>query len=151
MVIADKIGNVGIAAACLTLMAMIVRSFLEFMKVIPCGCGNIINCEEEKGCVPISFEFTMENRLWKDFLNNIIIAISVIVCAIPEGLPLAVTISLSFSSNVMKEKGNLVRKLESSETMGSANYICTDKTGTLTMNQMTVMALMCNNEAHMVP
>jgi magnesium-transporting ATPase (P-type) len=48
--------------------------------------------------VPLTFEFSLKNRLWLDVLNTVIIAISVIVCAIPEGLPLAVTISLSYSS-----------------------------------------------------
>jgi len=65
-------------------------------------------------------------------LNSIIIAISVVVCAIPEGLPLAVTISLSFSSKQMEKLNNLVRNMNSSETMGSATFICSDKTGTLT-------------------
>jgi len=82
----------------------------------------------------------LKNRLWIDVLNTVIIAISVVVCAIPEGLPLAVTISLSFSSARMRKLNNIVRSLESSETMGGVTYICSDKTGTLTKNQMTVMA-----------
>jgi Ca2+-transporting ATPase len=68
--------------------------------------------------------------------------------AIPEGLPLAVTISLSFSSAAMRKLNNLVRKLASSETMGGATHICSDKTGTLTLNKMTVMAYMTLNEVH---
>ena len=52
--------------------------------------------------------------------------------AIPEGLPLAVTLSLAFSVNKMFKENNLVRKLHASETMGGANEMCTDKTGTLT-------------------
>lgn len=74
-------------------------------------------------------------------INFVIIAITVIVVAVPEGLPLAVTISLAFSVMKMKEENNLVRKLEASETMGGANEICTDKTGTLTKNQMSVKEL----------
>jgi Ca2+-transporting ATPase len=74
-------------------------------------------------------------------LNTVIIAITVIVVAIPEGLPLAVTISLSFSSAKMQKENNLVRTLASAETMGGATHICSDKTGTLTVNKMTVMAL----------
>ena len=66
------------------------------------------------------------------FTNFIIIAITVIVVAVPEGLPLAVTISLAYSVMKMKLENNLVRKLDASETMGGANEICTDKTGTLT-------------------
>lgn len=75
----------------------------------------------------------------------IIIAITVIVVAVPEGLPLAVTISLAFSVMKMKEENNLVRKLEASETMGGATQICTDKTGTLTQNKMTVKAIYLND------
>lgn len=71
-------------------------------------------------------------------VDFIIIAITVIVVSVPEGLPLAVTISLAFSVMKMKKENNLVRKLDASETMGGANEICTDKTGTLTKNQMTV-------------
>ena len=74
----------------------------------------------------------------KKIIEFVIIAITVIVVAFPEGLPLAVTISLAFSVMKMKEENNLVRKLEASETMGGANEICTDKTGTLTKNQMSV-------------
>jgi P-type E1-E2 ATPase len=93
----------------------------------------------------------MENRLWTHVLESIIIAISVVVCAIPEGLPLAVAISLSFSSAQMKKLNNLVRNLNSSETMGSATHICSDKTGTLTQNKMTVMACMIAGKAHQIP
>ena len=83
-------------------------------------------------------------------LEGVIISISVIVCAIPEGLPLAVTISLSFSSRQMKKLNNLVRNLNSSETMGSATHICSDKTGTLTQNKMTVMGLMVNSQVNQI-
>jgi P-type E1-E2 ATPase len=71
-------------------------------------------------------------------LKALITAVTVIVIAVPEGLPLAVTISFAFSVMKMKNENNLVRKLQSSETMGGANEVCTDKTGTLTKNQMTV-------------
>jgi Ca2+ transporting ATPase len=69
-----------------------------------------------------------------NLVNYLIIAITVVVVAVPEGLPLAVTISLAFSVMKMKYENNLVRKLHASETMGGANEICTDKTGTLTKN-----------------
>lgn len=72
-------------------------------------------------------------------LNAFILGITIVVVAIPEGLPLAVTIGLAFSVGKMQEENNLVRSMKSSETMGNANEICTDKTGTLTMNQMQVM------------
>lgn len=71
-------------------------------------------------------------------VSYFIIAVSIIVIAVPEGLPLAVTISLAYSVGKMKDENNLVRFLAACETMGGANNICTDKTGTLTQNQMTV-------------
>lgn len=131
-VIAGKIGKVGLLAAGLTFMSMVLRSILEMVDVLPCGCGNIMSCQAESGCIPLSLEFKEGNRFWMNMLEGVIISISVVVCAIPEGLPLAVTISLSFSSAQMKKLNNLVRNLNSSETMGSATHICSDKTGTLT-------------------
>lgn len=74
-------------------------------------------------------------------LNAFIIAVTVIVVAVPEGLPLAVTISLAFSVSKMYNENNLVRQLHASETMGGATEMCTDKTGTLTQNRMTVKAV----------
>jgi P-type E1-E2 ATPase len=67
-------------------------------------------------------------------IKSFITAITVIVIAVPEGLPLAVTLSFAFSVMKMKKENNLVRKMASSETMGGANEVCTDKTGTLTKN-----------------
>ncbi|ETV93814.1 calcium-translocating P-type ATPase, PMCA-type [Aphanomyces invadans] len=74
-----------------------------------------------------------------DYLHFFITAITVLVVSIPEGLPLAVTISLAFSVKKMLLDNNLVRHLDACETMGSATTICSDKTGTLTTNRMTVM------------
>lgn len=116
---------------------------------LPCDCSNIFNCVEEEGCIPLSFELSLENRFWTLLLETVIIAITVVVVAIPEGLPLAVTISLSFSSKQMQKLNNLVRKLASAETMGGATHICTDKTGTLTENKMTVMAVMSRSEVYL--
>lgn len=144
--IAEKIGNIGYACAIMTFFAMIIRSAIEMLHYVPCGCGNIFKCEVNPGCKPLSFEFSFENRLWMDVLDTVIIAITIVVVAIPEGLPLAVTIALSFSSKKMRELNNLVRSLPSAETMGGATHICSDKTGTLTQNKMTTMALMsCGN------
>ena len=71
-------------------------------------------------------------------LDIILLCVSIIVVAIPEGLPLAVTLSLAFSIRKLMEQKNLVRKMHACETMGGANFICTDKTGTLTKNEMNV-------------
>ncbi len=71
-----------------------------------------------------------------------------IVVAVPEGLPLAVTISLAYSVMQMKKENNLVRRLDASETMGGANEICTDKTGTLTKNQMTVQQIYIDKQIY---
>ena len=71
-------------------------------------------------------------------INAFILSITVIVVAIPEGLPMAVAISLAYSLGQMKKEKNLVKNLNSSETMGNVNNICTDKTGTLTRGQMVV-------------
>jgi len=78
----------------------------------------------------------------KKILDIIILCISIVVVAIPEGLPLAVTLSLAFSIKKMMDYNNLVRKMHACETMGGANYICTDKTGTLTKNEMNVFQIL---------
>lgn len=71
-------------------------------------------------------------------LNTLMLAITVIVVAVPEGLPMSVSLSLALSMRRMLTTNNLVRKMHACETMGAATVICTDKTGTLTQNQMRV-------------
>lgn len=71
-------------------------------------------------------------------LNSLMIAVTIIVVAVPEGLPMSVTLSLALSMHRMLSTNNLVRKMHACETMGAATVICTDKTGTLTQNQMSV-------------
>ena len=71
-------------------------------------------------------------------VDAFIISVSIIVVAVPEGLPLSVTIALAYSVGKMKDENNLVRYLQACETMGGADNICSDKTGTLTLNKMTV-------------
>jgi Ca2+-transporting ATPase len=72
------------------------------------------------------------------FLKTVMIAVTVIVVAVPEGLPMSVTLSLALSMKRMLSTNNLVRKMHACETMGAATVICTDKTGTLTQNQMKI-------------
>ncbi|XP_064174876.1 plasma membrane calcium-transporting ATPase 1-like isoform X5 [Anguilla rostrata] len=83
-----------------------------------------------KDCTPIYVQF---------FVKFFIIGVTVLVVAVPEGLPLAVTISLAYSVKKMMKDNNLVRHLDACETMGNATAICSDKTGTLTTNRMTVV------------
>ncbi len=71
-------------------------------------------------------------------LNTVMIAVTLIVVAVPEGLPMAITLSLALSMKRMLSTNNLVRKMHACETMGATTVICTDKTGTLTQNQMKV-------------
>jgi len=79
---------------------------------------------------------------WVDFmayfLQTLMIAVTLVVVAVPEGLPMAVTLSLAYSMRRMLKTNNLVRKMHACETMGATTVICTDKTGTLTQNQMQV-------------
>ncbi|XP_071193029.1 plasma membrane calcium-transporting ATPase 2 isoform X1 [Salvelinus alpinus] len=82
-------------------------------------------------CTPIYVQY---------FVKFFIIGVTVLVVAVPEGLPLAVTISLAYSVKKMMKDNNLVRHLDACETMGNATAICSDKTGTLTTNRMTAVA-----------
>lgn len=87
---------------------------------------------------PSFFKALFSFHTLDEIIEYFIIGVSIVVVAIPEGLPLAVTIALAYSVGKMKDENNLVRFLQACETMGGANNICTDKTGTLTKNQMTV-------------
>lgn len=74
----------------------------------------------------------------EEVLKYFMMAVTLIVMAVPEGLPMAVTLSLALNMRRMLKSNNLVRKLHACETMGAVNVICTDKTGTLTQNRMNV-------------
>ena len=115
-IMAKLIGYIGMAVAGLTFMTLIIKFF--------------VNHDAEFIKNPASYV------VWVDFL---ILAVTIIVVAVPEGLPLAVTISLAYSMKQMIYDQCLVRKLEACETMGGVSNICSDKTGTLTLNQMRVV------------
>ncbi|XP_029034912.1 plasma membrane calcium-transporting ATPase 2 isoform X6 [Osmia bicornis bicornis] len=101
--------------------------------------------------------FVIEKRAWKntyanDLVRHLIIGVTVLVVAVPEGLPLAVTLSLAYSVKKMMKDNNLVRHLDACETMGNATAICSDKTGTLTTNRMTVVqSYICEKMSKTIP
>nr|XP_045625379.1 plasma membrane calcium-transporting ATPase 2-like isoform X2 [Procambarus clarkii] len=117
--LALQIGYAGSAIALLTIVILVVKF-----------CVKTYAVEKKK------FNMTHINS----FVHFFIIGVTVLVVAVPEGLPLAVTISLAFSVKKMMKDNNLVRHLDACETMGNATTICSDKTGTLTTNRMTVVA-----------
>ena len=83
-----------------------------------------------------------DSAVWSELLahtlKTLMVAVTLIVVAVPEGLPMAVTLSLAYSMRAMLKTNNLVRKMHACETMGATTVICTDKTGTLTQNRMQV-------------
>ncbi len=93
-------------------------------------------------CLMYYFSPEFDGFLTMDFaaylLQSLMIAVTLVVVSVPEGLPMAVTLSLAYSMRRMLRTNNLVRKMHACETMGAATVICTDKTGTLTQNQMQV-------------
>ena len=120
-----SLGKVGLVVAFLVLLVLIVRYFTG-------------NTSDENG----NREFNGRHTKFDDILNSVVKiiadAVIIVVIAIPEGLPLAVTLTLAYSMKKMMSDQAMVRKFSACETMGSATTICTDKTGTLTLNQMTV-------------
>eukprot|EP01100_Stratorugosa_tubuloviscum_P004637 TRINITY_DN2167_c0_g1_i7.p1 TRINITY_DN2167_c0_g1~~TRINITY_DN2167_c0_g1_i7.p1 ORF type:complete len:1023 (+),score=555.41 TRINITY_DN2167_c0_g1_i7:262-3330(+) len=115
--LADNIGKLGVCAAALTFVALTIQWAVQ-----------IVRSEEAWNWEQLA-----------DLVDFIIIAVTIIVVAVPEGLPLAVTLSLAYSMIKMMKDNNLVRHLSACETMGGATNICSDKTGTLTENRMTVI------------
>ncbi|KAL3822834.1 hypothetical protein ACHAXA_011471 [Cyclostephanos tholiformis] len=113
--LAKKIGMAGTAAALLSLATNCIKGFAFGSEVHT----NVL-------------------------IEYIVVAITVLAVAVPEGLPLAVTLALAFSSSRMMKDQNLVKTLDACETMGCATTICTDKTGTLTANKMTARAMYIN-------
>ncbi|KAJ2037778.1 plasma membrane calcium, partial [Coemansia sp. S16] len=118
-VLAEQIAKYGMSAAILLLMTLTIK--------------YLVNCA-------LAPEFPPYSIMFSHFVSIIIESITVVVVAVPEGLPMAVTISLAYATTKMLKDGNLVRQLAACETMGGATVVCTDKTGTLTQNLMTVVA-----------
>ncbi|KAJ1324930.1 putative calcium P-type ATPase [Microdochium nivale] len=116
-IIAEYIAKLGGGAGLLLFIVL----FIEFCVKLPTNTGS----PAAKG---------------QEFLEIFIVVVTIIVVAVPEGLPLAVTLALAFATTRMLKDNNLVRHLKACEVMGNATTICSDKTGTLTQNKMTVVA-----------
>ena len=116
-VLAEYIAKLGLGAGLILFVATFIR-FLVQLNQIPGGAS-------QKG---------------QRFLQVFIVAVTIVVVAVPEGLPLAVTLALAFATTRMLKDNNLVRLLRACETMGNATVICSDKTGTLTQNKMSTVA-----------
>ncbi|KAK0608295.1 hypothetical protein LWI29_028441 [Acer saccharum] len=121
----SSIGKVGLAVAFLVLVVLLVRYFTG-------------NTTDENGNQEYNGSKTKSDNIVNAVVRIVAAAVTIIVVAIPEGLPLAVTLTLAYSMKRMMGDHAMVRKLSACETMGSATTICTDKTGTLTLNQMKV-------------
>lgn len=121
----SSIGKVGLAVAFLVLVVLMVRYFTGHTK-------------DESGKREFNGSRTSVNDVLNAMVRIVAAAVTIVVVAIPEGLPLAVTLTLAYSMKRMMADQAMVRKLSACETMGSATTICTDKTGTLTLNQMKV-------------
>ncbi|KAJ9700479.1 hypothetical protein PVL29_006004 [Vitis rotundifolia] len=121
----SSIGKVGLAVAFLVLLVLLVRYFTG-------------STEDENGNQDFKGSPTKADDMVNAVVRIIAAAVTIVVVAIPEGLPLAVTLTLAYSMKRMMADQAMVRRLSACETMGAATTICTDKTGTLTLNQMKV-------------
>uniref|UniRef100_A0A0E0JW95 Calcium-transporting ATPase n=1 Tax=Oryza punctata TaxID=4537 RepID=A0A0E0JW95_ORYPU len=124
--VATFIGIVGLSVAAMVLIVLIARYFT----------GHTTNPD---GSVQFVKGQTSVKSTIFGTIKILTIAVTIVVVAVPEGLPLAVTLTLAYSMQKMMADKALVRRLSACETMGSATTICSDKTGTLTLNQMTVV------------
>ncbi|XP_051516085.1 plasma membrane calcium-transporting ATPase 3 isoform X2 [Myxocyprinus asiaticus] len=127
--LAVQIGKAGLVMSAITVIILVLYFVIETFVVE----GQTWLPE----CTPIYVQY---------FVKFFIIGVTVLVVAVPEGLPLAVTISLAYSVKKMMKDNNLVRHLDACETMGNATAICSDKTGTLTTNRMTVVQAFLNDQ-----
>ncbi|XP_058028663.1 plasma membrane calcium-transporting ATPase 3 isoform X2 [Ahaetulla prasina] len=120
--LAVQIGKAGLVMSAITVIILVLYFIIQTFVID----GKTWMAE----CTPVYVQY---------FVKFFIIGVTVLVVAVPEGLPLAVTISLAYSVKKMMKDNNLVRHLDACETMGNATAICSDKTGTLTTNRMTVV------------
>uniref|UniRef100_A0A8C3MRA1 Calcium-transporting ATPase n=2 Tax=Passeriformes TaxID=9126 RepID=A0A8C3MRA1_GEOPR len=120
--LAVQIGKAGLVMSAITVIILVLYFAIDTF---------VVNKKQWlPECTPVYVQY---------FVKFFIIGVTVLVVAVPEGLPLAVTISLAYSVKKMMRDNNLVRHLDACETMGNATAICSDKTGTLTTNRMTVV------------
>ncbi|CDP12667.1 unnamed protein product [Coffea canephora] len=124
--VATFIGIVGLAVAAIVLIVLFIRFFT----------GHTYNAD---GSRQFKAGRTKASTAIDGAIKIFTVAVTIVVVAVPEGLPLAVTLTLAYSMRKMMRDKALVRRLSACETMGSATTICSDKTGTLTLNQMTVV------------
>lgn len=124
--LATFIGIVGLSVAGAVMVVLLVRYFTG-------------NTWDPDGTVQYIRGKTSPSKTVDGVIKIFTIAVTIVVVAVPEGLPLAVTLTLAYSMRKMMADKALVRRLSACETMGSATTICSDKTGTLTLNQMTVV------------
>ncbi|XP_056177002.1 calcium-transporting ATPase 10, plasma membrane-type-like isoform X1 [Syzygium oleosum] len=124
--VATFIGVVGLSVAVAVLVVLLARFFTGHTK-------------NSNGTVQFKAGQTSVSDAVDGAVKIITVAVTIVVVAVPEGLPLAVTLTLAYSMRKMMADKALVRRLSACETMGSATTICSDKTGTLTLNQMTVV------------
>uniref|UniRef100_A0A6M2F9D3 Calcium-transporting ATPase n=1 Tax=Populus davidiana TaxID=266767 RepID=A0A6M2F9D3_9ROSI len=131
--LATFIGIVGLAVALSVLAVLLGRYFT----------GNTKNPD---GSVQFIKGETKVSKAIDGVIKILTVAVTIVVVAVPEGLPLAVTLTLAYSMRKMMADKALVRRLSACETMGSSTTICSDKTGTLTLNQMTVVEAYVGNQ-----
>uniref|UniRef100_A0A8D3CJZ9 Calcium-transporting ATPase n=1 Tax=Scophthalmus maximus TaxID=52904 RepID=A0A8D3CJZ9_SCOMX len=136
--LAVQIGKAGLVMSAITVIILVLYFVINtFVVEGLCVHGQFWLTE----CTPVYIQY---------FVKFFIIGVTVLVVAVPEGLPLAVTISLAYSVKKMMKDNNLVRHLDACETMGNATAICSDKTGTLTTNRMTVVQSYLGDVQHRV-
>ncbi len=117
------------------------NSLLDWAKSMAIGAlllGAGVAVGQAFDWLPDAYQTWLPANVGKAMLHNFMVAVTIIVVAVPEGLAMSVTLSLAYSMRKMAAANNLVRRMHACETMGAATVICSDKTGTLTQNQMRV-------------